>query len=97
MIGMSFTNTSPLSYPTRSNKRTFGTNPIAFSAPAKHDSFDLDMATTTVAFGKVELNARKEIPIPNSWGADKNGHVSLYHKASFFLKRLKKIEFHRVP
>jgi LDH2 family malate/lactate/ureidoglycolate dehydrogenase len=32
----------------------FGTNPIAFAAPAKNgDYFLLDMATSTVAYGKV--------------------------------------------
>jgi LDH2 family malate/lactate/ureidoglycolate dehydrogenase len=52
--GLSFTNTSPLLYPTRSHERTLGTNPITFAAPAKNnDSFVLDMATSTVAFGKV--------------------------------------------
>lgn len=51
---MSFTNTSPLVFPTRSNKRAFGTNPIAVAAPGKDgDSFSLDMATSTVALGKV--------------------------------------------
>ncbi len=51
---MSFTNTSPLVYPTRSYKRTLGTNPITLAAPGKNgDSFVLDMATSSVAFGKV--------------------------------------------
>jgi LDH2 family malate/lactate/ureidoglycolate dehydrogenase len=51
---MSFTNTSPLTYPTRSNVRTFGTNPLTLAAPANNsDSFVLDMATSTVALGKV--------------------------------------------
>ena len=81
---MSFTNTSPLCYPTRSKKRTFGTNPLTLAAPGKDgDSFVLDMATTSVAFGKVELNHRKELPIPTSWGADKDGHVS-----ELFLKKM---------
>lgn len=32
----------------------FGTNPIAFGAPAKNDDYYmLDMATSTVALGKV--------------------------------------------
>ena len=54
--GMSMTNTSPLCYPTRSKERTFGTNPITLAAPGKNnDSFVLDMATSTVAFGKVYL------------------------------------------
>lgn len=73
---MSFTNTSPLVYPTRSNQRTFGTNPLTLAAPAQNDdSFVLDMATSTVAFGKVEINNRKGLDIPNTWGADSNGKV----------------------
>ena len=51
---MSFTNTSPLVYPTRAKERTFGTNPLSVAAPGKDgDSFVLDMATSSVAFGKV--------------------------------------------
>ena len=37
------------------------------------DSFALDMATTTVALGKIELQKRKEEKMPNGWGADKYG------------------------
>lgn len=77
LIGMSFTNTSPLCYPTRAKTRTFGTNPITIAAPGKNgDSFVLDMATTTVAFGKVELSSRKNEPIPKTWGADKEGNAT---------------------
>ena len=51
-----------------------GTNPIAFAAPAAEgDSFVLDMATTTVALGKIEVQKRKEQPIPNGWGVDSSG------------------------
>jgi LDH2 family malate/lactate/ureidoglycolate dehydrogenase len=49
MIGLSSTNTSPLCYPTRSKKRTFGTNPLTLAAPGNNnDSFVLDMATSAV-------------------------------------------------
>lgn len=73
---MSFTNTSPIVLPTRSKSKNLGTNPITLAAPGKHgDSFVLDMATSTVALGKVEINSRKEVPIPDSWGADATGHV----------------------
>jgi len=45
---MSFTNTSPKTYPTRGSAPSLGTNPISFFAPAeKGDYFGLDMATTT--------------------------------------------------
>ncbi|KAG7153334.1 L-sulfolactate dehydrogenase-like, partial [Homarus americanus] len=67
--GMSFTNTSPLVAPTRAKKAALGTNPIALSAPAKNgDSFVLDMATCVI-----ELERRKENPIPEGWALDKDG------------------------
>jgi LDH2 family malate/lactate/ureidoglycolate dehydrogenase len=33
------------------------------------------MATSSVAFGKVEIAQRKEQSIPKTWGADKDGQV----------------------
>ncbi|TMS35064.1 hypothetical protein L596_002539 [Steinernema carpocapsae] len=54
LIGMSFTNTSPIMYPTRSAKAALGTNPLSLAASGINgDSFVLDMATTTVAIGKL--------------------------------------------
>lgn len=54
MLGMSFTNTSPLMVPTRAKEAALGTNPLSLGAPAMDgDSFVLDMATTAVAVGKV--------------------------------------------
>ncbi|XP_069018761.1 uncharacterized oxidoreductase YjmC-like isoform X1 [Embiotoca jacksoni] len=77
MIGMSFTNTSPLMVPTRGKECTLGTNPISMAAPAKDgDSFVLDMATSAVALGKVELHARHGDPIPEGWGADPEGRLT---------------------
>ncbi|XP_064090531.1 uncharacterized oxidoreductase YjmC-like isoform X1 [Macrobrachium nipponense] len=74
LLGMSFTNTSPLVAPTRAKKGALGTNPIALSAPAKgDDSFVLDMATCVVAVGKIEVERRKEKPIPEGWALDKDG------------------------
>lgn len=57
--GLSFTNTSPCVYATRGKDRVLGTNPITFAAPANNDSFVLDMATSTVALGKVKLLLRE--------------------------------------
>ncbi|XP_062849773.1 uncharacterized oxidoreductase YjmC-like [Trichomycterus rosablanca] len=75
MIGMSYTNSSPLVVPTRAKKCTLGTNPISVAAPAKNgDSFVLDMATSAVALGKVELNDRSGHSIPEGWGCDAQGH-----------------------
>ncbi|KAF9424968.1 hypothetical protein HW555_000269 [Spodoptera exigua] len=53
LIGLAFTNSSPIMVPTRSKKRALGTNPIAMAAPAADgDKVVVDMATTTVAMGK---------------------------------------------
>ncbi|GAB1598052.1 uncharacterized protein LOC115229906 [Argonauta hians] len=77
LLGMAFTNTSPLMVPTRAKKSVLGTNPISLAAPAENnDSFVLDMATTTVALGKVEINQRKDLPIPEGWGLDSQGKVT---------------------
>jgi len=43
-------------------------------APASgDDNFCIDMATTTVALGKVEVAKRKGTGIPTGWGVDKDG------------------------
>uniref|UniRef100_G3NH26 Malate dehydrogenase n=1 Tax=Gasterosteus aculeatus aculeatus TaxID=481459 RepID=G3NH26_GASAC len=77
MIGMSFTNTSPLVVPTRGKECTLGTNPISVAAPAKDgDSFVLDMATSAVALGKVELHERRGDTIPEGWGCDAQGKLT---------------------
>lgn len=77
MIGMSFTNTSPLVVPTRGKECTLGTNPISVAAPASNgDSFVLDMATSAVALGKVELHDRRKEEIPIGWGLDIDGKMT---------------------
>ena len=90
MIGMSFTNTSPFAVPTRGKTRAVGTNPFCFFAPAvtttttdtdnttdattTADSFQLDMATSAVPVGKVEVMDRIGQNVPIGWGVDENGN-----------------------
>lgn len=73
LVGLSMTNTSPLMAPTRSKEAALGTNPLALGAPAKDDKFLLDMATTSVAVGKIEIQMRKGDPLPNGWAQDPEG------------------------
>ncbi|XP_046393170.1 uncharacterized oxidoreductase YjmC-like [Ischnura elegans] len=76
-MGLSFTNSSPLVSPTRSKAAALGTNPITLAAPGVNgDSFVLDMATSTVAVGKIELQQRKREPLPVGWALDKQGHIT---------------------
>ncbi|PNF39234.1 malate dehydrogenase [Cryptotermes secundus] len=74
LLGMSFTNTSPLMGPTRAKEAALGTNPLSLAAPGKNgDSFVLDMATTAVAVGKIEMQRRKGEPITEGWAQDPQG------------------------
>ncbi|XP_037045184.1 uncharacterized oxidoreductase YjmC-like [Bradysia coprophila] len=74
-MGISMTNTSPIMTPTRSKESALGTNPISFAAPANNgDSFVLDMATTAVAVGKIEIKKRKNEPCPIGWAQDQEGN-----------------------
>ena len=77
MIGISLTNTTPLVVPTFGRNVTIGTNPIAVGFPGKNERpFLLDMATSTVSRGKLEVYARKEQPIPDCWACDQAGQPS---------------------
>ena len=73
LIGFALTNTSPFLVPTRASVRAGGTNPISCYCPGMGDSFQLDMATTTVPVGKVEVCHRKGQSIPYGWGVDSTG------------------------
>ena len=78
LLGMSFTNTSPLVAPTHGNSAFLGTNPLSLSAPGKNeDSFVLDMATSAVAVGKIEVQRRKKEGIPRGWAMDKDGENTM--------------------
>ena len=74
MIGISLTNSAPLVLPTFAKDATIGTNPISIGVPAKEEKpFLLDMATSTVPRGKLEVYARAGKPIPPSWATDETG------------------------
>jgi len=77
LIGFTCTNTSPLMAPTRSMKAGLGTNPLSLGMSAcDGDQFVLDMATTAVALGKIELAIRKGEDIPESWALGSDGEVT---------------------
>ncbi len=85
MIGISLTNASPLVSPTFSKSRFLGTNPIAVAIPALTEPpFVIDMATTTVANGKLEVLQRKGEDTPYGWAQDKEGQATT---DAFILKK----------
>ena len=74
MLGLAMTNTAALGVPTFGREPMFGTNPIAFAAPAGDEpAFVLDMATTVVTRGKIEVYDRQGRELPEGWAVDEKG------------------------
>ena len=75
MIGMAMCNVPPIAVAAGGLDRRFGTNPIAFAAPVENDHpFLLDVATTAVAAGKLEIATRQGKRIPLGWAIDAEGN-----------------------
>jgi len=61
--------------PTFAAEPVMGTNPLAFAAPAtRNPPFQLDMATTTVAAGKIKVQKLNHKPLPSGWVVDGDGN-----------------------
>jgi L-2-hydroxycarboxylate dehydrogenase (NAD+) len=74
MIGFSTTNADVLVVPTFSRDAMYGTNPLALAVPAGQErAFVLDMATSTVPRGKLEVYNRKAKELPLGWATDEQG------------------------
>jgi L-2-hydroxycarboxylate dehydrogenase (NAD+) len=75
MIGLATTNSPYVAMvPTFGRRAMLSTNPLSLAAPAGAEPpFVLDMATTTVAVGKLTVAARWGHPIPEGWAMDPAG------------------------
>ncbi|ODB35884.1 hypothetical protein BB427_16385 [Pseudoalteromonas sp. BMB] len=68
LIGICMTNSDPLVSIDNSSKAFLGTNPIAIAAPGLgSDVFNLDMATSQVAYSKIRKCAQQGEPIQDNW------------------------------
>jgi L-2-hydroxycarboxylate dehydrogenase (NAD+) len=77
LIGWAMTNSTKLVAPLWGAERMLGTNPIAIAFPAGAEPpVVIDMATSAVAYGKIEIALRKEESIPRGWIIDKDGRDS---------------------
>lgn len=77
MIGMAMTNATPFIPPTHGKQAMLGTNPIAYAFPAnKQRPLVIDLATASVARGKIEIARREGVQIPKGWMVDKHGNTS---------------------
>lgn len=73
-IGISMSNASPLVVPTFGQEAILGTNPLSLAAPANRERpLVLDMATSVVPVGKLELHHLLGKSIPKGWATDERG------------------------
>ncbi|NLY21220.1 MAG: Ldh family oxidoreductase [Tissierellia bacterium] len=74
LIGFVATNTSPLMAPFGGREAMLGTNPFTVAVPANDEAdIVLDMATSLVPRGKVEVFEREGKEAPIGWGINKEG------------------------
>ncbi len=76
MLGMSCTNTNPITVPTYGRTSMLGTNPIAVAMPADPHDFCFDAGTSVVTRGKLEVYNKAGKPMPDGWALDRYGHPS---------------------
>ena len=77
-IGIASTNAGRLTAPTGGRAVMLGTNPFAYALPGENgDAFVLDMATTTVALGKLEIAKRLGKPLRPGWAIDAAGEPTI--------------------
>jgi L-2-hydroxycarboxylate dehydrogenase (NAD+) len=74
LIGWAMTNTTKLVAPLWGAERMLGTNPIAIAFPGYEEPpIVIDMATSAVAYGKIEIALRKNESVPKGWIVDRDG------------------------
>jgi LDH2 family malate/lactate/ureidoglycolate dehydrogenase len=74
MIGFSSTNAPAAMAPTGGRTAMFGTNPFAVAIPAGRElPVVLDLATTVVARGRINLYAKQGKPLEPGWAFDERG------------------------
>src|SRR5215469_10815145 len=78
LIGMACTSAAGVQVaPTFGKEARLGTDPWSFAAPTEDGRpFLLDMATTTVAAGRVRNKANEGLPCPPGWVLDRDGMPS---------------------
>jgi LDH2 family malate/lactate/ureidoglycolate dehydrogenase len=78
MIGLAMCNAPGTQVaPTFGRAARLATNPVSVAAPTRSQpTFLLDMATSVVAAGRLSLAIRDQLPIPEGWLLDRDGHSS---------------------
>lgn len=76
LIGIGFTNATPIVAPPGGKSRIIGTNPIACSIPDGQGgiAMQFDQSTSAVALGKITMAKAAGQPIPLGWAVDADGN-----------------------
>ncbi|HYI24677.1 MAG TPA: Ldh family oxidoreductase [Thermomicrobiales bacterium] len=73
--GLAMTNAGKIVVPLNGSEPMLGTNPMAFGVPTgSGQPLLVDMSTSTVAWGKIEIARRAGVPIPWGWAVDAEGN-----------------------
>lgn len=76
-IGWAMTNTTRMVAPLWGADRMLGTNPLAVAFPGHAEPpVVIDLATSAVPYGKIEMARRKGEPIPKGWAVDADGCIT---------------------
>lgn len=74
MIGIAITNSFPIMAPIGGKEKVIGNNPFAISVPRSKDfPITYDVATSTVAYGKILVAQKEGKKIPLGWALDTDG------------------------
>lgn len=76
LIGICMANTEAIVPPTLGIRPMMGTNPISIAMPAEPYPFMIDMATSVVPRGKVEVYNKRNEPLPLGWAIDRHGNLN---------------------
>lgn len=77
MLGWSMTTSTKLVAPLWGAERMLGTNPISIAFPGlKNPPIVVDLATSAVAYGKIEIAKRKNTTVPKGWITSAQGELS---------------------
>lgn len=76
LVAVVMTNSGPSVSVARGRGKRLGNNALCVAVPTQSEPFVFDMATGTVACGKIRLAAMDQKPIPEFWLQDRDGHPS---------------------
>lgn len=76
-IGWAMTNTSRITAPLFGAERMLGSNPLAIAFPGLEEPpVVIDMATTAVPYGRIEMAFRRGERLPPGWAIDDEGNMT---------------------